>query len=234
MKPWSSALAAGVVALLITACSDDDVADPSTSSVGSSTSATVEPTTTPPESTAPNSTTVPTVAPPSSSTATTSPPSTTAPTTTEPLPLETTIQELLDRYDAAVTTILTDPRVTAGPASPAVTDYLALSAPDSTFAQGALNTWAQAAAEGRSYRPGAAGPMIDSTLHELGAASETDVSFTACSAISVEVIDAEGNLIESRGGVSFVEATAILVEGDWLFRDLTQSDGDCPGPGTDG
>lgn len=234
MKRWSRALAAGVVALLITACSDDDVADPSTSAVGSSTSSTGEPTTTPPDSTAPNSTTASTVAPTNSSAATTSPSSTTAPTTTESPPLEATIQELLDRYDAAVTTILTDLRVTADPTSPAVTEYLALFAPDSTFAQGALNTWAQAAAEGRSYRPGAAGSMIDSTLYDLGAASATDVSFTACSAISVEVVDAEGNLIESRGGVSFVEATAILVDGDWLFRDLTQSDGDCPGPGTDG
>jgi hypothetical protein len=232
MSRWSSALAAGAVVLLMTACSEG--ADPPTSTDAPMTSSTLAATTTPPESTAPSTTTASTVASTSSSVASTLPSSTIVPTTTESPPLETTIQELLDRYDDAVTTILSDPRVTTDPASPAVTEYLALFAPDSTFAQGALNTWAQAAAEGRSYRPGPGGSMINSTLYELDTASDADVSFTACSAISVEVVDAAGSLIEARGGVSFIEATAILIDGHWLFRDLTQSDGDCPGPRTNG
>lgn len=109
-----------------------------------------------------------------------------------------------------MTSILTDPRVASDPPNPAVTAYLALFAPDSTFVQGALNSWAQDAAEGRSYRPGPGGSMIDSTLLELTSVTDTEASFTACSANSIEVVDAAGNVIESSGGVTFVQAAAVV------------------------
>lgn len=221
------------VLLFVAACSGDDEADPSTSSSTSTTTSTVEPATTPPESTGPDATTQPSTAPTSSSAPGTSQPSSTTSTSTQPAALEPVIQALLDRYDQAVTTILTDPRVTSDPSSPAVTEYLALFAPDSTFAQGALNSWAQDAAEGRAYRPGPGGSMIDSTLLELTNVTETEASFTACSANSLEVVDAAGNVIESSGGVTFVKAAAVRVDGEWLLRDLSQSGGDCPGPGSD-
>ena len=129
--------------------------------------------------------------------------------------------------------ILTDPRVTSDPANPTITAYLALFAPESTFAQGALTSWAQDAAEGRSYRPGPGGSMIDSTLVDVTAASDTEAAFTVCAANSMQAIDAAGNVIESSGGVTFVNATAVQVNGDWLLRDLSQSSGDCPEPGSD-
>ena len=220
------------VALLIAGCSGDDEADPSTSPSTPSTTSTAEAATTPAETTLPDTTSQPTTAPPTTSAPSTSQPSTT-PASTEPVALEPVLQGLLDRYDEAVTTILTDPRVTSDSASPAVTTYLALFAPDSTFAQGALTSWAQDAAEGRSYRPGPGGSMIDSTLRELTAVSDTEASFTVCSANSIEVVDAAGNVVESSGGFTFVKAAAVLVDGEWLLRDLSQSGGDCPGPGTD-
>jgi len=224
-------LAFAAVTLLFAGCSDDE-ADPSTSPSTPSTTSTAEPATTPAETTSPDTTTERTTAPTSSSAPSTSQPSTTS-ATAEPAALEPVIQGLLDRYDEVVTTILTDPRVTSDPASPAVTTYLALFAPDSTFAQGALTSWAQDAAEGRSYRPGPGGSMIDSTLREVTAASDTEASFTVCSANSIEVVDAAGNVVESSAGVTFVQAAAVLVDGEWLLRDLSQSGGDCPGPGTD-
>jgi len=228
------ALPATVIAVLlvVAACSGDDETDPLRSP--STLPATpVDSTTSSPDSTTPDTTTQPTTAPTSSSAPGSSRPSSTAPTSTGPAALEPTIQALLDRYDEAVTTILTDPRVTSDPSSPAVTAYLALFAPDSTFAQGALTSWAQDAAEGRAYRPGPGGSMIDSTLLELTKVTETEASFTSCSANSLEVVDAAGNVIESSGGVTFVQAAAVLVDGEWLLRDLSQSGGDCPGPGSD-
>ena len=75
--------------------------------------------------------------------------------------------------------------------------------------------------------------MIDSTLRELTNVTETEASFTACSASSVQVVDATGNVIESSGGVTFVQAAAVLVDGEWLLRDLSQSSGDCPRTGSD-
>lgn len=144
------------VLVLAAGCSSDDTADPPNSTSTSTTSSIADTTTT-----TAGSTTSPTTAPPTTaSTSTTSE----ASTTSAPDALESTIQDLLDRYDAAVTTILIDPTVTSDPSSPAVTTYLALFAPGSTFAQGALSSWAQDAADGRSYRAGPGGSMIDSSL----------------------------------------------------------------------
>jgi hypothetical protein len=221
-------LAVIAVVLLVGACSGDDASDPTTSSSASSTSP-VEPTTTS-TSTTPATSVDPTTT--ASSAPSTSQPTTT-PATRTPAAIETVLQGLLGRYDEAVTTILTDPRVTSDSASPAVTAYLALFAPDSTFAQGALTSWAQDAAEGRSYRPGPSGSMINSTLMDVTVASDTEAAFTVCAANSMQVIDAAGNVIESSGGVTFVNATAVQVDGEWLLRDLSQSSGDCPEPGTD-
>jgi hypothetical protein len=70
--------------------------------------------------------------------------------------------------------------------------------------------------------------MIESSLVELTSASDTEASFNVCAANSLEVLDSAGNLIESSGGVTFVQAVAELVDGQWLLRDLSQSAGDCP------
>lgn len=208
------------VLVLAAGCSSDDTADPPNSSSTSTTSSIADTTTT-----TAGSTTSPTAASP-----TTASPSTTSevPTTSAPDALESTIQDLLDRYDAAVTAILNDPTVTSDPSSPAVTTYLALFAPGSTFAQGALSSWAQDAANGRSYRAGPSGSMIDSSLVELTSASDTEASFNVCAANSLQVLDSAGNVIESSGGVTFVQAVAELVDSQWLLRDLSQSAGDCP------
>lgn len=220
--------AVACVVLLVGACSSDDDGGPATSTSVSDIVTT---------SVASTSSTMP--SPSTSTTGTTSSTSTTAqasastaPGTTDPVPLESVIQALLDRYDAAVTTILTDPRVTSDPASPPVTAYLALFTPDSTFAQTVLASWAQDAAEGRSYRPGSGDSMIDSSLVEVSAVSDTEASFVMCSTNSLQVVDAAGNVIESSGGVVFVEGAAVLVDGQWLFRDLSQTGGDCPRPGS--
>jgi len=217
------------VVLLVGACSGDDTSDPTSTSSAPSTS-TVAPSTTP-ASTTPATSVEPTTTTTSSASGTSQP--TTTPATTAPAAIETVLQGLLDRYDDAVTTILADPRVVSDPGSAAVTTYLALFAPESTFAQGALTSWAQDAAEGRSYRPGPGGSMIGSTLMDVTAASDTEAAFTVCAVNSMQVVDAAGNVIESSGGVAFVNATAVQVNGDWLLRDLSQSSGDCPRPGSD-
>jgi len=221
--------AAVAVVLLAGACSGDDTSDPTSTSSAPATS-TVAPSTSP-APTSPATSVEPTTPTTSSASSTSQP--TTAPVTTTPVAIETVLQDLLDRYDDAVTTILTDPRVVSDPASPAVTAYLALFASESTFAQGALASWAQDATESRSYRPGPGGSMIDSTLVDVTAASDTEAAFTVCAVNSMQVIDAAGNVIESSGGVTFVNATAVQVNGDWLLRDLSQSSGDCPRPGSD-
>lgn len=226
----------GVVLTLVLAaagCSDDSDAASSTSSVSTSPPIALSTTTS-----APSTSTIPTTTSTDAPTTTTQPasPSSTAPTTTSaPPPLEPALQELLDRYDAAVTTILADPRVAADPSSAEVSDYLALFTVDSTFAQGALDTWADEGEQGRFYRPGPAGELVDSVLHDVTNVTDTVAEFTVCSASSIEVVDSDGDVIESQGGVAFVEAVAARSENDeWLLRELTQSSGDCPSQGAAG
>lgn len=212
-----------VAVVFLNACSDDDTSAPPTTPIDPPTT-TSTPTTEPDPSTTPS---------PTSPSPTTSRP-TTEPTTTDPVELEPTLQDLLDRYDVAVAAILSDPRVAADPAHPAVVAYLDLFAADSSFAQGALVNWVNEGERGRFYRPGPRGELIDSTLREVTDASDDEVSFTACVVNSMEVVDGAGTVVEARGGVTFVEAVAVRIDDQWVLRDLTQAGGDCPRPGASG
>ena len=246
-----------VLGLAVAGCSGGGDAAPSTSSSSTSPSAPSTTASAPPSSPAAPTTSATSTTTQPSSQSTTDPPTTSTPF--DPLALHASrdhvdqlaapveheelvvarqrtvgaLQELLDRYDAAVTAILADPRVASDPTSTEVRDYLALFAPDSTFAQGALEAWAEEGEQGRFFRPGPTGELVDSTVREVTDATDTLAEFTVCSENSIEIVDADGNLIESQGGVAFVEVVAVWSGGDWLLRDLTQSSGDCPTPGSD-
>ena len=92
-------------------------------------------------------------------------------TTVSAEPLETTLQRLLDRYDAAVASILADPRVAGDPSNPRAAAYLALFPKDSAFAGGGLKAWADEGAKGRFYRAGPAGAILKSALQKITAST---------------------------------------------------------------
>ena len=209
-----------------TGCSSNSKAVTTTSSSAIITA----PTTAAPATTLPL--TVPTtVAPlPTSQSATTLPLATAA-----PQPIETQLQHLLDRYDAAAADILTDPRVASDPASPKVAAFLALFPQGSKFAEGTVTYWAEEGAKGRFYRPGPGGALFTSKLRKVVASSDTEVSFTVCATESMEIVDQAGTIQQANGGLSGGEIVAVKVNGEWLLRDLTEKPaGDCPKPGSTG
>jgi hypothetical protein len=156
-------------------------------------------------------------------------------TTAAPEPMESQLQRLLDRYDAAVQAILLDPRVAGDPASPAVVAYLALFPSNSDFAAGAIQAWVKDGAKGRFYRPGSSGVILKSKLHKITASSATGVTFLVCTLQSAEIVDQAGKVLEATGGLIGGEIVATNVNGAWLLRDLTQRPaGDCPKPGSTG
>ena len=111
-------------------------------------------------------------------------PTTVAPTTastptTTASPIEVTAQQLLDRYDAAATAILIDPRVASDPANPKVAAYLALFPTDSKFAKGTIGFWAQEGAQGRFYKPGPNGKLFVTTLNKVRVQSESNPSLAS-------------------------------------------------------
>lgn len=199
-----------VVGLLVLAgaCSDEDDA-------GAPTTTTSEP----------GSTTTTTSDDPSSTT------STTQPTATDVQAVTPVLQELMSRYDDAVTAILADPRVAANRSSTEVAAYLALFTEDSAFADGALASWAREGEQGRFYRPGAGGQLTTSTVGEVTPASADEASFAVCARNSMEVTDAAGNIVESIGGQSAATVVAVRLDGAWRIRDLTErATSDCPAP----
>lgn len=158
-----------------------------------------------------------------------------ASTTTAPEPIESQLQRLLDRYDAAATAILADPRVASDPSSPLVATYLALFPSNSTFASGTVDYWASEGAKGRFYRPGSDKPLLKSTLLKVTATSPTEVTAFVCTTQSMAVVDKDGTTIEAVGGINGGEIVAVQVNGIWLLRDLTQLPrGDCPKPSVSG
>ena len=192
----------------------------------------------PASTSAPNTTSPTTVAsattglPTPSSTTSIAPTTSAAPTTTTVAPIEPQLQALLDRFDAAVAAILADPRVAADGTNPLVATYLGLFPKDSTFASGAVSFWASEGEKQRFYQAGPLGQIQRSTLHKLVSQTATEVEFTVCTRSSMLVVDASGSPIEAVGGVNGGRVVAVMVDGSWLLRDLTQTPpSDCPKPG---
>lgn len=166
--------------------------------------------------------------------ATTSTTSTTQPPATDTAAVTPVLQDVMGRYDAAVAAILADPRVASNPDSPEVTAYLALFTDDSSFADGALANWAREGEAGRFYRPGPAGKLTSSTVTSVTPVSGDEATFTICAQNSIEITDADGNVLESQGGQTAASVVALRVDGTWRLRDLTEaSASECPRSGGD-
>jgi hypothetical protein len=174
---------------------------------------------------------------------------TTAPSTTTTLVAVTTVpttaataasieaiaQQLLDRYDAAATAILIDPRVASNPANPKVLAYLALFPANSAFAKGTVEFWAQEGAQGRFYKPNSDGKLFVSTLNKVIAESTTEATVFVCTVQTITVVSETGTPLESTGGVVGGEVVLVKSGDQWLLRDLTRKPaGDCPKPGSGG
>jgi hypothetical protein len=213
--------------VLLAGCSSGSSSTPSTSVAVSTTAAPTTvastTTTTPPTTVA---RTVPT---------TIAPTTTATPTTAAATPIEVTAQQLLDRYDAAATAILLDPRVASDPANPKVLAYLALFPADSKFAKGTVDFWAQEGAQGRFYKLGTNGKLFVTTLNKVLAQSVTEATISACTIETITVVSETGAVLESSGGVAGGEIVLVKSGDQWLLRDLTRtSTGDCPKPGSSG
>lgn len=192
--------------LAVSACSGgDDDASPTTTSAGGRSTTTTEVTTST---------------------------STTQPAATDTAAVTPVLQDLMGRYDAAVAAILADPRVASTPESAEVRAYLALFTDDSSFADGALANWAREGEAGRFYRPGPAGKLTSSTVTFVTPVSGDEATFTICAQNSIEITDADGNVLESQGGQTAASVAALRVDGTWRLRDLTEaSASECPDPG---
>ena len=142
------------------------------------------------------------------------------------------VEQLVDSYDAVVAEILADPNVASAPENALVRRYLALFPPDSAFAAGALEFWADEAAAGRFYRPGPRGVMYESTVQSVELRGESEAVAKVCTTSSIQIVDASGNPLESQGGVNGGEIVVVQVGDQWLLRDLTRVPADdCPRPG---
>ena len=221
-------LAASVV--LLASCSSGKSSTPSTTSPTAATTATTaSPTTADVTTTVPITTiavTVPTTAAPTTAV---------TPTTAAAVSIEVAVQRLLDRYDAAATAILIDPRVASDPANTKVAAYLALFPVDSKFAKGTVGFWAQEGAQGRFYKPGTKGKLFVTTLNKVLAQSATEATVSVCTVDTITIVSETGTVLESSGGISGGEVVMVKSSDQWLLRDLTQTPaGDCPKLGSSG
>ena len=153
-------------------------------------------------------------------------------TVSDPTPA---FQALVDRYDVAVSGILANPSVAANAADVNVATYLSLFPKDNQFAFDSLKFWVSEGQKGRFYRPGPKGVMFKTAVRKASVISEDLARFTVCSTESITVVDGTGAPIEASGGVHAGTITAVMVNGVWLLRDLSEGSADpCPQPGASG
>lgn len=140
-----------------------------------------------------------------------------------------TMEDLIDRYDASVASILESPSVAADPAHPATSTYLALFPSASDFPQSALDFWASEGEQGHSYRPGPRGRMYDSTVQRVDRLADDRASLFVCTARSLEVVDASGSVVSAEGGTTAGDVVVVRQGDQWLIQDLTRAAPDsCP------
>ena len=155
-------------------------------------------------------------------------------TTTQPVgtdldAVQPVLEDLIDRYDAAVAAVLADPRVADDRETAEVLAYLALFTSDSSFADTALEFWAAEGAQGRFYRPGPRGQMYKSEIRSVEPASADEVTVSVCSVTSIVIVDEAGTEISAEGGRNAGSVVAVRVDGVWRIRDLTRTPStDCP------
>lgn len=135
--------------------------------------------------------------------------------------VRTQLDTLMLRYDAATSALLERLSDAADPTAATTTAYLSVFAPTSAFALGALASWAHEAAQGHTYRPGPRGQMLATKVTSVEPARSGTVGFGVCVASSFVLVDSAGQVLESQGGVGAGRGVAVLVDGQWLLRDLS-------------
>lgn len=151
----------------------------------------------------------------------------------DPVVLQQELESLIDRYDLAVATILSDPRVASDRGSEAVLAYVGLFTSDSNFPETALEFWESEGEAGHFYRPGPRGEMFISTVQSVDVLSPVQATFEVCSLKSIVIVDERGDEVSAEGGQTAGSGVAVLSDGHWLLRDLTRTAGDnCPDEAT--
>lgn len=138
-----------------------------------------------------------------------------------PAVVRTQLEALMRRYDKATGALLITPSDAADATAATTKAYLSIFAPGSSFASGALAFWAREAAQGHAFRPGSRGQILTTQVTSVEPVSANTVDFDVCVASSFVLVDTAGQILESRGGVEAGRGVALLVDGQWLLRDLS-------------
>lgn len=136
--------------------------------------------------------------------------------------LRVALAALMTRYDKATTAIMADPGAAAVASDPRVVAYRSLFVSGSSFPTGALAAWAQEGAQGRAYRPGPRGKILDSRITDVSVADRDKATFDVCPIASFVIVDASGQEIGSQGGTIAARGVAVRENNEWRLRELSQ------------
>ena len=156
---------------------------------------------------------------------------TTTPTTTPPEEASAAapddvvpyVEELLERYDAAVNEIVADPAVVADRDSELVEEFLSLFEPGSEFADQSLEGWAAQGDTGIALKPLDAGTPVNVTklVGPLVRVSDDEVSFEQCAIQSYVKYDDDEEVTRVERALLAGEGTAVRVDGQWVLSGLS-------------
>ena len=137
--------------------------------------------------------------------------------------VRTQLDALMRQYDAATNALLARPSDAANPSASTTGAYLAVFAPGSAFASGALASWAREGVQGHSYQRGSRDQLVTTQLTSVEPVASNTVGFGVCVASSFVIVDSAGHVLESQGGIAAGHGVAVRVDGQWLLRDLSLS-----------
>lgn len=150
--------------------------------------------------------------------------STTEPAATDPEVVVPYLEDLLDRYEQAVRTIIADPSLATDTDNEVVVEYVDLFEPDSDEAKRAVDGWAGDADEGRTFEPYDDDASLYTTRLDgevTPAEGGDEVTFPTCDTLRYRVLDASGTVVdEVPEDVRQGQGVAVRVDGVWRLRSL--------------
>lgn len=137
------------------------------------------------------------------------------------------IEDLLERYDAAVNEIVADPAVAADRDSELVEEFLSLFEPGSEFAEESLEGWAAQGDTGIALRPLDADTPVNETklVGPLVRVSDDEVSFEQCAVQSFVKYDDDEEVTRVERALLAGEGTAVRADGRWVLGELSTPPG---------
>jgi hypothetical protein len=130
------------------------------------------------------------------------------------------VEDLVIEATGLADQLFEDPTVVNEPGDQTLARFNEIYTDDSPTPEGVAAQLRTLSANGQRYRPGPSGRLRDVSLYRMTRVDDSQVAFRICAVEDVEIVDANGAVIDRRSQVTQGDGWAQLVGGEWRFAGI--------------